>query len=57
MWPWMHQADGYGASGRSMVVLSSASSSSNSLALTREKCRQRGFIRNFLPSAETARLK
>src|SRR5262249_35865278 len=29
----------------------------SSLALTRAKCRQRGFMRNRLPLAETARLK
>jgi len=53
----MHQAEGSGALGRFIVSLSSASSSSSSPALIREKCRRLGFIRNFLPSAETAKLK
>ena len=53
----MHHAEASGASGRLMVSLSSASSSRSSLAFTRAKCRHRGFIRNFLPSAATARLK
>jgi len=53
----MHHAEASGASGRLIVSLSSASSSKSSLALTRAKCRQRGFMRNLLPSADTARLK
>ena len=57
MWPWMHHAEASGASGRLMVSGSSASSRRSSLALTRAKCRQRGFMRKRFPSADTARLK
>jgi hypothetical protein len=53
----MHQADGSGASAAFMVESSSASSSMRSLARMREKWRQRRFMRNFLPSGDTARLK
>ena len=57
MRPWIDQAVRSGASGRFMVSGSSLSSSRSSDALMREKCFQRGFMRNFLPSAETARLR
>jgi hypothetical protein len=57
MRPWIDQAVRSGASGRSIVDLSFESSRMRSEARMREKCFQRGFIRNFLPSAETARLR
>ena len=57
MLPCRAQAVGSGASGRSIVLGSPASRSSSSLALTCEKWRPRGFIRNFVPASSTARLK
>ena len=45
------------ASERCSVEGSAESSSSNSLARTREKCRPRGFIRNRAPLRETATLR